>query len=925
MKTLLLSLLLSTAAFAVVNVENFSFEEPAVTDRVWLEGVTNYWDYYGGPFLSNGVGVINEYNSPFCPSLAAADGSQFAFLWCGAGAEIAQTMSGYVSNHTYSVSWAASARGATTGGVLWVLMDAETLARYPLFEEKFIITNIEFTATASNHRLRFFHVGEWDKMIFVDDIHIQETGLPPNPPANLTASQGIYSNKVEITWETYIGDNIVSSEIYRAEINSTNSAIIVSGLPNTNQFADFSAIVNSDYFYWVRVMNNNGWSDFSGSAMGFSTDSDGPIIPTNSLPVDGEHFSLSELPVNLEMEPYFDPAGWPMISIQWQIDDTTNFTYPKWNSGILLTNAVNIEAPTSVLGATNYFRARFKNNRNKWSEWSLSTSFTTEKNLNSPFYFYDTFNNVSGSGNVNKDYTVSGRQYGKVIPVEYSIVGTTEIGDTAVNPNKLTLSGVAACSPNWSFEDSGEFTIDVKINPSADGSAITFGKMSQNLPASGSGGFGIIFYGDASGRYDVYDSATLVGTFTNNVVKSSELQVLLSASTIDFDSDPAYISVTVNNSPLVLKRTWMSEMPTTNLYDRWAYTYAYYKDSGFINNYITLYNYGGDGVYDDLKISTMNTKYSTRTWEDDDDTWIGTSNPVEKFTHAVNINTNAGITVNGLEFVGVGQGTNWLTSDTIPACHGTNWSIFNSSGSMAWYSQNPTLISGDSGLIAERGIYGWSCSVGIILSNLVPNSINVLNIYGYPFETSRSRISYFSGSDGGLFEVDENEFMDKGQIIEYEYTAGSDGTFTIIITPEPAQDYFVYGFSSYLKEISDPEISVVNFLDFGEVAVSKTKSMNLDIFNVGGGIVSGSVSFATIDSFFTVSTNYYYATKESMDTINVMFQPDEEIDYSNTLYLTGSGTNGIVEVLLTGTGVPEPTIFLLLSFGFWICLLAKRK
>ena len=139
MKTLFFLLLIASAAIASVNVENFSFEEPNVTDRVWFEGVTNYWDYYGGPFTSNGVGLINENNSTFCPSLPAADGSQFAFLWCGSGAEIAQTMSGYVSNQTYSIAWAAAARGATTGGVLWVLMDGDTLAQYTLFEEKFII------------------------------------------------------------------------------------------------------------------------------------------------------------------------------------------------------------------------------------------------------------------------------------------------------------------------------------------------------------------------------------------------------------------------------------------------------------------------------------------------------------------------------------------------------------------------------------------------------------------------------------------------------------------------------------------------------------------------------------------------------------------------------------------------------------------
>ncbi len=743
------------------------------------------------------------------------------------------------------------------------------------------------------------------------------------PAGNVSATQGDFTDKIEVSWDKV--ETADAYQVYRNTTDDSNTAVTNSGEIVTNVFDDTTATADVDYYYWVKVKNTNGWSEISESTMGFCTLSTGPNMPTNFLPAEGAYFLLSALPVDLEMEPYSDPDGYPMIMIRWQIDNKLSFSSPDWDSGEISTTDITIEVPTSVLGATNYWRAKFKNDRNKWSEWSEPTSFAAEKDLNSPFYFYDTFNNVSGSGNVNTDYTASGRQYGKVIPVEYSIVGTTEIGDAATNPNELTLSGVAACSPNWSFEESGEFMIDVKITPTSDGSAITFGKASQNLPANSVGGFSVVFYDDGSGKYDVYDSTTKA-TFTNDsLIAGGELKVLLTASTESFDGDPTYITVTINNQPLALKRTWMTEMPATNIYDRWAYTYAYSKRIGFDKNFITFYNYGGDAVYDDLKVSTIKAKISTRTWENDEDTWIGTSNPVEKFTHAVTLNTNANITVAGLEFVGTGRGTNWLTDDTIPACSGTNWAVFNSSGSMAWWAQDAPF-SGDSGQILENGLYGWSCSVGIVLSNLVPNSINVLNIYGYPFDTSRPRISYISGSDGGLQEVDENEVIDKGQIIVYEYTAGSDGTFTCILTPEPAQDYFVYGFSSYLKEITDPVISVVKYIDFSDTPVSGIDNKNLDVFNVGGGgVVSGKVSFATTDDIFSVSINDYFATPGDFDTIELTFAPVEEISYTNTLFLTGSGTNAPVEVLLIGNGVPEPILvigYLLFVIGIFF---ARRK
>jgi len=730
---------------------------------------------------------------------------------------------------------------------------------------------------------------------------------PPSPVANVTASEGTYSDKVVVTWDEVESAN--RYQVYRNTTTDSNTAVTNSPELTTNIFNDTSGSVNLDYYYWVKAGNSNGWSDFSDYAMGFSTDSTGPDTPVNYLPVDD---AKVDFPVTLEGSAYSDQGPWPMVSIQWQTDDQTNFIYTTWDTGEIFTNAVSIEVPTSVLGLTNYWRVRYKNNRNAWSDWSMPTSFRTERDANSPFYFYDTFNNISGSGNVNKDYTASGRQYGRIIPVDYSFTGTTEVGGTAVNPNELTLSSSgSACSPNWSFEESTNFMVDVKIKPSAEGAAVTYGKASQNLPADSSGGFGIKFYGGASGRYDVYDGTFLVGTFTNDIIKASELHVLLTASTTSFDNDPAYVAATVNGSPLILRRQWLIDANTN--YNRWGYYYAYERTGGFMDNYVTLYNYGGNSVFDDLKITTIKAKLFTREWDDDADTWIGTSNSVSDFTHAVNLNTNANITVNGLEFIGGGQATNWISPDTFHACHGSNWYLYAVNDLILWWSQ-AAPFSGDSSKIAERCFYTWSASDGIVLSNLVPNSINVLNLYLWPFGLDASRISYISGSDGGLFEVNANEFVPNGQIVQYEYTAGSDGTFMFTLTPLPSQDPFVYGFSSYLKDISEPEIDVVDALDFGEVAVSGSKSMNLDIFNVGGGVVSGTVSFASVDTFFTASTNYYYSTQESPDTINVFFQPDEEIDYSNTLYLTGSGTNGIIEVALTGTGIPEPCYLLFIIY-----------
>ena len=922
MKKLLLILLISTATFAVVNVKNFSFEEPAVTDRVWLEGVTNYWDYYGGPFLSNGVGVINEYNSPFCPSLAAADGSQFAFLWCGAGAEIAQTMSGYVSNHTYSVSWAASARGATTGGVLWVLMDAETLARYPLFEEKFIITNIEFTATASNHRLRFFHVGEWDKMIFVDDIHIQETGLPPNPPANLTASQGIYSNKVEITWETYIGDNIVSSEIYRAEINSTNTAIIISGLPNTNQFADFSAIVNSNYFYWVRTMNINGWSDYSESVYGFSTDSEGPDTPGNVSPVDGAYIPVSSLPTSLDATAYSDPDGWPMVSVQWQMNDNTIFSSPTWDTGEIFTNATNITAPSGPLVMTNYWRVRYKNNRNKWSDWSAETFFITEKDFNSPFYFYETFNNISTSGDVNKEYYISGRQLGSAVPIDYVSHGTTIVGIEAANTNKLTLSGAgASCSPNQSFEKYSNFKIEFEIEPGNEGTAICFGKLTKNAAPNSQGGMGIVFYGNGSGRYDVYNNDSLIAVITNPAA-TGVMHVLVSVSTLDFEYESANVALFVNGQPLPLEKYWLNntnDVPEQWYEIGWRYRYIYNKGNGFGKNFVSFYNLGGNGIIDNLKIEQAETNAIFYSWSDDSNSKINSEN---NYSHNVNLCSDNDVTVNSVLFSGTGKTSSIFIANGNPTLVGTNWAAIDSDGAFEqdypWTVDDvspPSGVANTGKQLLEDVLFDKYGDYYLEL-DVTPGTSNVFTFYRHAWADDETFQTV--ANDGGAPKEFTYGAAGTGGIIEYKYLAPENGKFKIVVSPAKT----ISAFSNY--EITNsiiPILESINELNFGEIVQGESKTLLLPIFNLGGETVSGVFSNSSAPFSFPDGSNYF-AMPESPDFVNITFAPFTDGNFSNTITLSGCG--GSAQVELKGTAIPEPFLFINCYLLFIIYYLRKR-
>ena len=633
---------------------------------------------------------------------------------------------------------------------------------------------------------------------------------PPLVVENISASQGTYSNKVVVTWDSASGAE--KYQVYRNDTNDSSSAVSVSGELTSNSFDDATVTPNIYYYYWVKSGNTNGWSGFGDSTLGFATDSAAPFKPANVSPINGA--KLTSFPVTLEGSAY--SGGWPMKSSQWQINNNTNFSYVEYDSGEIISTAVTFVAPSSAVGTQTFWRVRYRDTLNSWSDWSDNTSFSIERNTNSSYYFYDSFNNITGSGDVNMNYYVSRRQYGTTAPLEYSVSGVSEIGQSSVNPNELTLiDDGAACSPNRSFEKYTDFKIECDVEPSVSGTGITFGKNTQNLVPVSSGGMGFIFYGGGSGRYDVYIGNTLLGTFTNNAASAGRLKVMISATTEVFDNEIAYITLYVNGTPLPLHNEMFID-PSTNLYDHMNYFYTYEKSSGFSANYVTLYSYGGNSIFDNLKISPVNSILQTRTWDNDNDLWIGTTNPVEDFTHAVNLNwTNNPPTINvsGLDFECPGYvpvPENLMANDTIPELNGTNWKVIGPDGWVSAFKgtyESAPLPSGNGADIAEYCIYGWGSSVGIVLSNLWPGSSNIFTIYGRAFASSGPRVSYVAGSDGGIFQVNENEITTSCQIVEYKYLAGADGVFAITLTPTPSQDYMLYGFSNV--ETGIPEIGMV--------------------------------------------------------------------------------------------------------------------
>jgi len=189
------------------------------------------------------------------------------------------------------------------------------------------------------------------------------------------------------------------------------------------------------------------------------------------------------------------------------------------------------------------------------------------------------------------------------------------------------------------------------------------------------------------------------------------------------------------------------------------------------------------------------------------------------------------------------------------------------------------------------------------LFGLNPGSSNTLYLYSGAHD-SGSKIVFPSSYGGDIDPIDVVQFgVGNGIIIQYDYIADGDGTFTVAAAPQLfASRLHISGFANEETGVQNPQISVDNMLSFGEVAVSGSKILPLEIANIGGGVVDGNIT--GIASPFSLSTNVYYAVPGSNDTISVTFSPINEEDYTNTITLTGNG--GTEKVTLIGTGVPEP-------------------
>ena len=107
-----------------------------------------------------------------------------------------------------------------------------------------------------------------------------------------------------------------------------------------------------------------------------------PTTPTLVNPSNGAT-GLSLVPT-LQASTFSDPdSGDTHANSQWQVDNSSSFASPEWDSGQSYSAGIQVVVPAGKLSSstTYYWRVRYKDNRGLWSNWSSSRYFTTAEPL----------------------------------------------------------------------------------------------------------------------------------------------------------------------------------------------------------------------------------------------------------------------------------------------------------------------------------------------------------------------------------------------------------------------------------------------------------------------------------------------------------------------------------------------------------------
>ena len=103
------------------------------------------------------------------------------------------------------------------------------------------------------------------------------TPPPPPAPTGISASDGTFTDKVQVSWSASTGATYY--QVFRNTSNDSSSAILLSSSFPSSPYNDTSAVAGTIYYYWIKSCNSVGCSSYSASDSGYRQVTTPPTNP----------------------------------------------------------------------------------------------------------------------------------------------------------------------------------------------------------------------------------------------------------------------------------------------------------------------------------------------------------------------------------------------------------------------------------------------------------------------------------------------------------------------------------------------------------------------------------------------------------------------------------------------------------------------
>ena len=130
-----------------------------------------------------------------------------------------------------------------------------------------------------DYKIRGFNVDGYSKFSPKDSGYLGSP-IPPVPPTNLQATDGLHLDRVELTWTK--ADDTIGYEIYR-----DLQVAPIAQVGDIDTWDDTTLVDTSEHTYWLKSINASGTSDFSNGDVGYLA---ACSPPTNVQATDGEYY-----------------------------------------------------------------------------------------------------------------------------------------------------------------------------------------------------------------------------------------------------------------------------------------------------------------------------------------------------------------------------------------------------------------------------------------------------------------------------------------------------------------------------------------------------------------------------------------------------------------------------------------------------------